>query len=119
VIKPMLQNHRAYTDLPNDRKKDGTPWSKLYQKDMALCEGFEQNIPTTGDKKEGLPCHPATVIYGHAASRGLDIKRWTIGLDSGCVSTDRCQDELQLILFRSTIVDCLHSSLEVNMLERL
>ena len=33
-----------------------------------------------------LPCHPATVIYGHAATRDLDLKRWSKGLDSGCVS---------------------------------
>jgi hypothetical protein len=112
--------HRTHTDFkPINRKKDGTPWSELYQKDMTLCGGFEQNIRATGDKKSALPCHPATVIYGHAASRGLDIKRWTIGLDSGCVSTDRCrcQDEPQLTLFRSTIVDYLLSSSEVNMLE--
>lgn len=33
-----------------------------------------------------LPCMPMTVVYGHAATRGRDIKRWTMGLDSGCVS---------------------------------
>lgn len=33
-----------------------------------------------------LPCYPSTVVYGHAAARGLDIKRWSKGLDSGCVS---------------------------------
>ncbi|KAG8824604.1 hypothetical protein FRC17_009067 [Serendipita sp. 399] len=32
-----------------------------------------------------LPCNPSTVIYGHAAGRGLDVKRWSLGLDSGCV----------------------------------
>jgi len=32
-----------------------------------------------------LPCNPASVIYGHAAGRGLDVKRWSFGLDSGCV----------------------------------
>ena len=32
-----------------------------------------------------LRCRPATVVYGHSASRGLDIKRWTKGLDTGCL----------------------------------
>lgn len=32
-----------------------------------------------------LPCRPSTVVYGHAASRDLDIKRWTVGLDTGCL----------------------------------
>ncbi|KAJ3734339.1 Metallo-dependent phosphatase-like protein [Lentinula guzmanii] len=63
------------------RKKDGTPWAERYKKDMKRCAGFNSK------KKGTLPCHPSTVIYGHAASRGLDINRWTIGLDSGCVRT--------------------------------
>lgn len=36
-------------------------------------------------KKVTLPCYPATVVYGHSASRGLSPKRWSVGLDSGCV----------------------------------
>ncbi|THV07393.1 Metallo-dependent phosphatase [Dendrothele bispora CBS 962.96] len=62
---------------------EGKPWSKLYKKDMAMCKGFDT------EEKHTLPCMPATVIYGHAASRGLDIKRWSIGLDTGCVYNRR------------------------------
>lgn len=32
-----------------------------------------------------LKCRPSTVVYGHSASRGLDIKRWAKGLDTGCL----------------------------------
>jgi len=32
-----------------------------------------------------LPCYPSSVIHGHAASRGLDINRFSFGLDTGCV----------------------------------
>ncbi|WWC87114.1 uncharacterized protein L201_002000 [Kwoniella dendrophila CBS 6074] len=32
-----------------------------------------------------LGCSPVTVIYGHAAGRGLDIKPFSKGLDTGCV----------------------------------
>ncbi len=39
----------------------------------------------TNSKNVELPCYPSTTIYGHAAGRGLDVKRWSIGLDSGCV----------------------------------
>ena len=40
-------------------------------------------------KKKGvkLPCVPTTVLYGHAAGWGLDLKPWSKGLDTGCVST--------------------------------
>ncbi|KAK1226577.1 hypothetical protein PQX77_010460 [Marasmius sp. AFHP31] len=65
------------------RGKDGTPWADLYNEDMYRCKGFSE--PVSKRKKNSLPCQPATVIYGHAASRGLDINRWTLGLDSGCV----------------------------------
>ncbi|KAI0359960.1 Metallo-dependent phosphatase [Trametes cingulata] len=40
------------------------------------------------DKEEEdspLPCYPSTVVYGHAASRDLDVRRWTVGLDTGCL----------------------------------
>ncbi|KAF9267792.1 Metallo-dependent phosphatase [Marasmius fiardii PR-910] len=65
------------------RDKDGTPWAELYNEDMSRCKGFSTKV--SKHRKTSLPCQPATVIYGHAASRGLDIKRWTLGLDSGCV----------------------------------
>lgn len=35
--------------------------------------------------RKSLPCYPASVIHGHAASRGLDINRFSFGLDTGCV----------------------------------
>ncbi|KAK0469648.1 Metallo-dependent phosphatase-like protein [Desarmillaria tabescens] len=81
-IRGVLKNREV------TRGKDGTPWSELYNKDVDMCEGFEQSIHTTKNS-EVLPCHPATVIYGHAASRGLDVKRWSIGIDSGCVYGNR------------------------------
>lgn len=61
------------------RKKGGTPWSKLWQNDMKACGGYQPY------KSRLLPCYPSSVIYGHAAARGLDLHRWTIGLDTGCV----------------------------------
>ena len=76
----------------------GEPWSNLWNAVMGMCVGFasvaddqspnldSQLVLNTGKKhKVHLPCHPSTVVYGHAASRGLDLKRWTKGLDSGCV----------------------------------
>lgn len=52
---------------------------------MSHCVGFER---AALGGKDSLPCHPSTVIYGHAASRGLDVHRWTVGLDTGCVCYD-------------------------------
>ena len=56
---------------------------------MPKCAGFNTSDPSSSDHSvhnaKWLPCEPMSVIYGHTASRGLDVHRWTIGLDSGCV----------------------------------
>lgn len=73
----------------------GVPWADYWNGQMSMCGGFrsERAIQIQSDaqiqlgvsKTKELPCHPFSVIYGHCASRGLDIDRWTFGLDSGCV----------------------------------
>lgn len=52
---------------------------------MDRCVGYEAGFAPDAMTK-GLPCMPVSVVYGHAAARGLDINRWTFGLDTGCVS---------------------------------
>lgn len=36
-------------------------------------------------KAPKIPCAPVSVVYGHAAGRGLDIKPFSKGIDTGCV----------------------------------
>lgn len=82
----------------------GTPWSKIWQAHMRSCNGYHTKDKAADrdssdnshilfdseeeatSKKLDLKCYPSTTIYGHAAARGLDVKRWSFGLDSGCVS---------------------------------
>ncbi|KAF8206389.1 hypothetical protein K438DRAFT_1931587 [Mycena galopus ATCC 62051] len=71
------------------RTKKGEPWADIWNHDMSLCEGFDQHMHLTKHDKTALPCYPATVVYGHAAARGLDVKRWSVGLDSGCIYNRR------------------------------
>ena len=79
--------------------KGRTPWSDLWNLEMNRCVGYNEELAhdVDGDgvavvsgrkkgSKHSLPCYPSTVVYGHIAARGLDQKRWSIGLDSGCVS---------------------------------
>ncbi|KZP02740.1 Metallo-dependent phosphatase [Athelia psychrophila] len=64
--------------------KKGTPWSDLWNGAMELCGGDDAlDLDLTSRKGDSMPCWPSTVVYGHAASRGLDVKRWSIGTDSG------------------------------------
>ena len=101
-------------DVVSRKSKGGRAWSKIWNKHMDSCIGFQKgtgkrilsqssiddedvgrNNDTpeddddatvdTNSKNVELPCYPSTTIYGHAAGRGLDVKRWSIGLDSGCV----------------------------------
>ncbi|KAF9790489.1 calcineurin-like phosphoesterase [Thelephora terrestris] len=66
------------------RNKKGHPWTRDYNEIMDRCVGYGANFASDSTAKKGLPCMPATVVYGHAAARGLDINRWSFGLDSGC-----------------------------------
>jgi len=73
------------------RRNKGTPWSELWNADMNRCAGFHYSREVNGQapKPIKLPCLPATVLFGHAAKRGLDVKRWSMGLDSGCAHGKR------------------------------
>ncbi|TBU39567.1 hypothetical protein BD309DRAFT_993675 [Dichomitus squalens] len=84
------------------RGDKGTPWAKIWNGEMKRCTGFTgsardvpaaEHSPGEDEDTEGdggvdghaLPCYPSTVVYGHAASRDLDVRRWTVGLDTGCL----------------------------------
>ncbi|CAG8462294.1 12562_t:CDS:2 [Ambispora leptoticha] len=66
-------------DIMNMRniKNDGTP-TKQKHKGHAWTDDWNQ--------AQSRSENPKTIIYGHDASRGLQIKEYTIGLDSGCGS---------------------------------
>ncbi|KAI3335474.1 Metallo-dependent phosphatase [Ustulina deusta] len=56
--------------------RDGTPWAKIwtsYQTSAILSHP---------------PTRPTTVVYGHDAKSGLQLRRYTFGLDSGCGRDD-------------------------------
>ncbi|KAG8715540.1 hypothetical protein FRC11_003291 [Ceratobasidium sp. 423] len=97
-MRSILNNGKVSKD------KDGLPWSDLWHKVIKLCDGFDVQLTGNSTAAEftaedgwpewvendfkgvkSLPCKDVTVVYGHAASRGLDIKKWSKGLDTGCV----------------------------------
>ncbi|KAH0833200.1 hypothetical protein J3R83DRAFT_12232 [Lanmaoa asiatica] len=89
----VLMNIRSLsTDGKVDDGKKGTPWSDLWNDVMRSCSGLPATgLPTILSKHDlatrtSLQCFPSTVIYGHAAARDLDVKRWSVGVDTGCVS---------------------------------
>ncbi|KAJ7903490.1 Metallo-dependent phosphatase-like protein, partial [Mycena olivaceomarginata] len=98
------------------RSKDGEPWSDVWNHDIDLCEGFDQHMHLTKHSKTALPCYPATVVYGHAAARGLDVKRWSIGLDSGCVYNNRLSSLVIESKFQKSLQE-LEDEIEVGEIE--
>ncbi|KAI0073456.1 Metallo-dependent phosphatase [Panus rudis PR-1116 ss-1] len=83
-----LRGVRKSGKITRDGTK-GTPWSRLWNDQMGRCSGFNESLSSTHKKPTGpdysLLCRPSTVVYGHFASRGLDNKRWSKGLDTGCL----------------------------------
>ncbi|KAH9068310.1 calcineurin-like phosphoesterase [Lactarius deliciosus] len=92
ILNDIKQNGEPWVilnirNLRNDntvsrKTNKGRPWADVWNGTMSRCAGFEPSAQVKGDT---LPCYPSTVVYGHTASRGLDIHRWTVGLDTGCV----------------------------------
>lgn len=73
-MRSVLSNGKV-----SKKNDEGDPWPKLWNKIMKRCKGFD------GKGSDHLPCYPFTIMYGHAASRGLDLRKWSKGLDSGCI----------------------------------
>ncbi|KAF3935986.1 hypothetical protein ABW20_dc0103706 [Dactylellina cionopaga] len=69
----VLMNIRSFIkDMPTPGRK-GVHWTKLWNQYMK-------------SRSEG---EKLTVVYGHDARRGLDLKRYTKGLDTNCVRGGR------------------------------
>ncbi|KIO28540.1 hypothetical protein M407DRAFT_71663, partial [Tulasnella calospora MUT 4182] len=73
---------------PEDHE-DNVPWSDLWNSVIKRCRGFNSTSDVSELRlRKPLPCNPITVVYSHASSRGLDLKKWSKGLDTGCVNGD-------------------------------
>ena len=53
----------------SDSRKDGTSWCKVWEK-------YQKRLPAA---------ERSTVIYGHDSKKGLQVRKWSTGLDTGCV----------------------------------
>lgn len=63
---------------------EGIPWYKLWERYQD-----HQVKMNKKKKKKNKGNQPSTVIYGHDSRRGLQLRRWTKGLDTGCVKGGR------------------------------
>ncbi|KAG6373353.1 hypothetical protein JVT61DRAFT_6500 [Boletus reticuloceps] len=87
----VLMNMRSLSEKGKVKdSKNGIPWSDLWNDVMDSCSDspateLSMNL-SSSTTRTSLKCFPSMVMYGHAAARGLDVNRWSIGLDTGCVS---------------------------------
>jgi hypothetical protein len=58
------------TRIPSSKHNGGTPWEKFWNHRQAKLHKSERT----------------SVVYGHNRKRGLNVREFTFGLDSGCVS---------------------------------
>ncbi|KAI9237399.1 MAG: Metallo-dependent phosphatase-like protein, partial [Podila humilis] len=61
--------------------EDGTP-SRTRKTGQSWAKAFNELHSNTGRSRTS---RDFLVVYGHDAGRSLNVKTWTIGLDSGCV----------------------------------
>lgn len=81
---PISVMHMRTIDLDThipSRLHEGVPWYKLWER--------YQDAKVKKKKGERKEEGPGTVIYGHDSRRGLQLRRWTKGLDTGCVKGGR------------------------------
>ncbi|POW00114.1 hypothetical protein PSHT_13230 [Puccinia striiformis] len=69
---------------PTKNASKGKPWYKYWNKTMRTCD--DQSTPSSRGSSARAWCQRTQyVVYGHWAGKGLTLKPWSIGLDSGCV----------------------------------
>ncbi|KAK6542642.1 hypothetical protein TWF694_006585 [Orbilia ellipsospora] len=72
----VLMNIRTFVKRAPTPGRKGLHWSKLWNDYML-------------DKVKTEGANPLTVVYGHDARRGLELRKYTKGLDTNCVRGGR------------------------------
>ncbi|KAF3939638.1 hypothetical protein ABW19_dt0203590 [Dactylella cylindrospora] len=72
----VLMNIRTFVKKVPTPGRKGIHWSRLWNE-------YQEGLLKSGLGKA------LTVVYGHDARRGLEIKKWTKGLDTNCVRGGR------------------------------
>jgi hypothetical protein len=75
--RPMVKTPKGRS--PARKPPHNVHWAKLWNR-------FQNMSPELKTRQEE---EKMVVIYGHDSKRGLQVKRWSTGLDSGCVSGGR------------------------------
>ena len=71
--------------VPSDGR-DGTKWRKVsYPCSQYICDCYANVTQVWNKFQKKLPKHDrTTVIYGHDSKQGLQVEKYSIGVDTGC-----------------------------------
>ncbi|KAK6008551.1 hypothetical protein QM012_000454 [Aureobasidium pullulans] len=122
--------------VPSENRKKGIPWERVWgwyndrisrthssflswlfgltTESSEASEWWRSVYNNRDDDGESQPLNkhskPSVVIYGHDSPRGLNLKRWSKGLDSGCVNGDKLSAMVLNAWGQAEIisVDCKH-----------
>ncbi|KIX09259.1 uncharacterized protein Z518_00338 [Rhinocladiella mackenziei CBS 650.93] len=74
------------THVPSKKheRKGSVPWYKLWNRQQPLIPAH-QSLARLRKGEKKFPDGQRTVIYGHDSKKGLQIQKYTKGLDTGCV----------------------------------
>ncbi|OTB07388.1 hypothetical protein M426DRAFT_318076 [Hypoxylon sp. CI-4A] len=82
--------HKKHPFKPSEGR-EGHPWASIWN-DLEKAKAKKNS-----SRKGGGNAQRTTVVYGHDAKKGLSIRRYAFGLDSGCVRGG----ELTALVFES------------------
>jgi hypothetical protein len=77
IMKPPLKTPMG--KWPARKPPHNVHWARLWNQFQKMLPEFKKSE----DEEEMV------VVYGHDSKRGLEVKKWSKGLDSGCVSGGR------------------------------
>ncbi|KAI0453324.1 Metallo-dependent phosphatase [Xylaria acuta] len=86
--KGRKHHHRPTIMIPSASRK-GVPWAEIwtsYQRASASLPFPHPSFSSSSPPR--IPIPPATVVYGHDAKAGLQMRKYAFGVDSGCGNGD-------------------------------
>ncbi|KAI0467397.1 Metallo-dependent phosphatase [Xylaria cf. heliscus] len=82
------RKHHPGKMIPSASRK-GIPWAEIWTSYQQSPVSAPLPLPASSpSRRRDDPIRPATVVYGHDAKAGLQMRRYAFGIDTGCGNGD-------------------------------